>query len=125
MQIEIRLEVDVLYAIASGPWTLELSKQTFVELMDAVREHRPPKVLFDARQVTGKPDTMERYHYGEFCAIETRKLDSTIRPIFAYVMIEPVLDHARFGETVALNRGMVVKAFDNIDDALSWLAEEE
>ena len=27
----------------------------------------------------------------------------------------------RFGETVAVNRGMYVKTFDNPDDALGWL----
>src|SRR3954466_15449386 len=99
MQIEIKLEADLLYAIASGSFTLEGSKQTFVELIDAVKEHRPVKVLFDARKVTGKPESVERYQYGQFCAIETRKLESSMRPIFAYVMHEPVLDHARFGET--------------------------
>ena len=40
---------------------------------------------------------------------------------FAYVLREPVLDPQRFGETVAVNRGMFVKAFDSPEDALQWL----
>ena len=40
---------------------------------------------------------------------------------FAYVLKEPVLDPERFGKTVAVNRGMLVKTFDNLEDALGWL----
>jgi hypothetical protein len=32
-----------------------------------------------------------------------------------------VLDPKRFGETVAVNRSMWLKSFDNPDDALGWL----
>jgi hypothetical protein len=39
---------------------------------------------------------------------------------FAYALEEPVLDPKRFGETVALNRGMNVKTFHNLNDALRW-----
>src|SRR5262245_36109905 len=40
---------------------------------------------------------------------------------FAYVLQAPVLDPQRLGEIVAVNRGMWVKAFDNLADALGWL----
>jgi hypothetical protein len=33
-----------------------------------------------------------------------------------------VLDPDRFGETVAVNRGMPVRVFDNLEEALKWLA---
>jgi hypothetical protein len=32
-----------------------------------------------------------------------------------------MLDPARFGETVAVNRGMLVRTFENPEDALGWL----
>ncbi|HET6490161.1 MAG TPA: hypothetical protein VFG28_10390, partial [Syntrophales bacterium] len=82
------------------------------------------KVLFDGRGLTGNPGSMERFYYGMFAA-ETvgkyadRGVSRTTR--FAYVLKPPVLDPRRFGETVAVNRGMHVKAFDNFDDALGWL----
>ena len=41
---------------------------------------------------------------------------------FAYVLEEPMLDPDRFGETVAVNRGMIVRAFDNLEAARAWLA---
>ena len=40
---------------------------------------------------------------------------------FAYVLEEPILDQGRFGETVAVNRGMRVRAFDSLEAARGWL----
>jgi hypothetical protein len=45
------------------------------------------------------------------------------KPRFAYVLEKPVLDPERLGETVARNRGMDVKAFDNIEEADRWLLD--
>ena len=45
----------------------------------------------------------------------------TLAPRFAYVLEEPMLDPERFGETVAVNRGMRVRAFDNLEAARAWL----
>jgi hypothetical protein len=47
--------------------------------------------------------------------------DSLRSPAFAYVLKEPVLDPQRFGQTVAVNRGMNVKTFDNVEQARTWL----
>jgi hypothetical protein len=32
-----------------------------------------------------------------------------------------MLDPEKFGETVAVNRGMLAKVFDNLEAALAWL----
>ncbi len=109
-----------------GPFTLETSKQTFAQLIEEVIEHRIGKVLFDGRSVTRELTTMDRYEYGEFCAEQILKLASyhSLSPMFAYVLMEPVLDPGHFGETVAVNRGMRVKAFNNLSDARSWLEKD-
>jgi len=61
---------------------------------------------------------------GEFAAAtaaqsKTRSASGPTR--FAYVLKEPLLDPDKFGETVAVNRGMSVRAFDNLEEALAWL----
>jgi hypothetical protein len=33
-----------------------------------------------------------------------------------------VLDPKKFAETVAVNRGMLIRVFDNLEEALEWLA---
>jgi hypothetical protein len=126
MQLVIRPESDLLRIDATGEFSLEEAKRNFLETMEAVALHKPKAVLFDGQAVTGNPQTMERFYCGEFAA--QTALDYALRsasaaPRFAYVFREPVLDPKRFGETVALNRGMVVKVCDNLEEALEWLSQ--
>ncbi len=125
---EIRPESDFLNVTAAGDFSLAEGKRTFLEMLKAVARHKVRKVLFDGRRVEGEPETMERFYYGEFAAnafAESAKLGAVARSTrFAYVLEEPVLDPKRLGETVAVNRGMLLKAFDNLQDACSWLEIE-
>lgn len=122
--IEIRSESGCLHGNAMGEFSLEEAKRTFLEFLEAVARHQVKKVLFDGRRLTGDPDTLERFYYGKFAADAVLQFkDRGVSPAtqFAYVLKEPVLDPQRFGETVAVNRGMLVKTFDNLEDALGWL----
>lgn len=126
MTLEISAESGFLYVTAIGVFSLEEAQRTFIEMLEAVVRHQTGGVLFDGRQLTGEPETVERFYYGEFAAEETRNLIRERRmlflPQFAYVLQYPVLDPARLGETVAVNRGMNVKAFERLDEALQWIA---
>ena len=107
-----------------GEFSLPEAKRTFLEMLEAVARHQIRKVLFDGRRLTGDPQTIERFYYGAFAADAVLQFkDRGVSPAtqFAYVLQAPVLDPQRFGETVAVNRGMFVQAFDNLDDALRWL----
>ena len=42
-------------------------------------------------------------------------------PRFAYVMNQPLRDPGKYGETVAVNRGMSVKTFETLEEAFAWL----
>lgn len=124
MLIEIHRESDFVTANATGKFSLEEAKKTFIELLETVALHKVKKVLFDGRNLVGNLTTMDRFYYGEFVAraiIDFAERGVSRTTQFAYVLKEPVLDPARFGETVAVNRGMIVKAFGNPEDALQWL----
>jgi hypothetical protein len=124
MILETRAEPGFLHVEVAGNFSLEEAKRTFREMLEVVARHRVKKVLFDGRKLIGSPTTMERFYYGEFVADSVTRLgDRGVSPAtqFAYVLTEPVLDPRRFGESVAVNRGMLVKAFDNLEDALGWL----
>jgi hypothetical protein len=92
-------------------------------MLGAVAQYQAQKVLFDGRNVTGKPREFERFLYGDFAAKETIKLvnDCGIVPRFAYVLHQPLRDPQRYGETVAVNRGMIVKTFETREEAFKWL----
>jgi len=125
MTLRICDESGLLRVTATGEFSLSEAKRTFLEILDAVAQSKSEKILFDGRQLQGDPDTIQRFVYGEFVADAVRKFigERGIHraPQFAYVLHEPVLDPLRFGETVAVNRGMWVKAFDNLEDGLGWL----
>ena len=125
MILRICAESGLLRVIAIGEFSTEEAKRTFLEILDAVARHKTEKILFDGRELKGEPDTIQRFLYGEFAAnavvSDIVKLGLTRTPQFAYVLQEPLLDPQRCGEIVAVNRGMWVKAFDNLEDAHRWL----
>jgi len=125
MKLEVCRESGFLRVAAVGEFSLEEAKRTFLEMLEAVAGHKVSKVLFDGRGLTGEPETMERFYYGEFAAEAVAEFADrgmlSRATKFGYVLEEPVLDPERFGEKVAVNRGMYVKAFDNLQDAFGWL----
>ena len=126
IQQNFHFKSGLLSVQASGDFSLEDAKKAFLELLGAVVQHKADKVLFDGRNVTGKPRDMERFFYGEFVAEETRRIvvEHKIVPRFAYVLHEPLRDKTKLGETVAVNRGMIVKVFGNPEDATEWLTTQ-
>jgi hypothetical protein len=120
-------ESGILHAALDGVFTLEEARSTFLEILDAASQRRAESVLVDGRGITGTPTTMQRFFYGEFVAGAVQSQagrDLSRAPRFAYVLREPVLDPGRFGEDVAVNRGMKVKTFDTFEGALKWLMTE-
>jgi hypothetical protein len=121
-------ESGYLRATASGKFSLERAKRHFLALLDVVARERVERVLVDGRGVTGRPRMLERFLYGEFAAAGAARLakrQSSGAPKFAYVLLDPVLDPGRLGEVTARKRGMNVRAFDNLEDALQWLLQPD
>ena len=121
---KISTESGFLQVNVMGDFSLEEAKTTFIEMLEAVAHNKVRKVLLDGRGLVGNPQTIERFIYGEFAAQSVAQFSPRgVSPAtkFAYVLGSPVLDPGRFGETVAVNRGMLVKVFENLPDALSWL----
>jgi hypothetical protein len=122
MKIKISTESEpkFLHVIATGEFSLEEAKRTFLEMLEAVAANHSTRILFDGRELTGEPTTMERFYYGVFTAEETSRHVYNV-PRFAYVLKEPVLDPRKFGENTAVNRGVTVTTFTSFDAALNWL----
>jgi hypothetical protein len=124
MSVSITNEPDFLLARATGRFSIESAKRTFLEICDAIVRYQSEKVLFDGTDLSGEPKIADRFDYGQFVAEETRKLESRglgLRPRFAYVLLPPVFDPRKLGEIVAQNRGMNVNTFARREDAVAWL----
>ena len=119
---EMHFESGILKVDARGEFSLEEAKRVFLEMLEAVAQYQAEKVLFDGRNLKGEPASIERFYYGYFAATETINLIGMRQaPQFAYVMNEPLRDPQRYGETVAVNRGMNVKTFETPEEAFEWL----
>ena len=84
-------------------------------------------MLSDGRQITGNPTVFERFLYGTFAACATLEVLHThnLKLKLAYVIHEPLHDSERFGGNVATNRGMEVKTFEDMNEAVQWLQNEK
>ncbi len=130
MVLRIIPEAGFLRVVATGEFSLEEAESAFLNVIDAAAEHMCERILFDGRELTGEPNSIERFFYGEFAAemcvdflyVLFKRGYKT--PKFAFVLKEPVLDPGRYGETVATKRGMIVKAFSDLDGAQEWLGVE-
>ena len=128
MEVTTRLELGYLRATVEGKFVLTVARGQFSGLLEEMRRARTGRMLIDGREVSGNPRTIERYLYGSFAATAAKKLGSLVRPYpprFAYVLVPPVLDPHRLGVTVARDRGMTVRAFDDVDEATEWLLSSD
>jgi len=122
----VYVEQGILTAVVGGTFELTLAQRHFLELLNKAVQSGATKVLIDGRQVTGYPSAFERFLYGTFVACASLEIlnRENKKLTFAYVIYEPVHDPQRYGETVAVNGGMDVKAFEDIDEAVEWLQEQ-
>jgi len=124
MTLEISPWAELLRVTLLGRFSLAEAQRKFSEMLAAVSSHGLTNVLVDTRGLAGSPTDDERYAYAAYAAaavaeFDHRKLDRA--PRFAYVMHAPLRDPGRFGENVAVNRGMNVRTFDRPEAAVEWL----
>jgi hypothetical protein len=124
MFIETKAEQEFLGVSAAGSVSMEALKQSFLEILEAVIKQKFRKVLFDGRGLFGKFTELDLLHYTLFMASEVRNLREAYfsqMTRFAYVLKPRALDLQRLCETIPLIRGMNLKAFENLEEALKWL----
>ena len=126
MIVNIAMNEDegYLHAAVRGEFSLEEAQQTFLAILQRVVQEGAHRVLFEGVDVTGEPTTIQRFYYAKFaaaavCVSPNEQASAAAR--FAYVLRPPVLDPRRFGENVAVNRGMNVRAFEDLAAARRWL----
>ena len=124
MNLDITREKGFIRVHMTGEFSLTEANDCVVSIFEAVAQHGLQKVLVDCRRLKGEPTTMERFAHATFAV---RQLDRFVDvgvfrgTRFAYVGHEPLIDRDRFGETVAVNRGLNVKVSLSEQEALDWL----
>jgi len=107
-----------LHVHARGAFDLRWLQGFIVDIAAAAKATTPaPRaILIDVRELTGaRPDGMELYDLG---VLASRDIIGV--PV-AFVGSESFIDPRRFGESVARNRGLNLRVFTDMDEALKWL----
>lgn len=122
IEVEIAPKPHCLYVKAVGEFSVAGMKAMSLAIIAALVEHPSSKCLLDCRQVVGTRTLAERFSWIEFSADESSKLPLISNRVrIAYVGAADRLDPGRFGETVAINRGLNVMVTGSLDEALRWL----
>jgi len=111
----------------SGEYSLPSTVEAINLILEFCAEHKPSKVLVDVSPIKGSIPSMDRFYFGEAFAaryFEEKKSGKVSHARFAFLGKYPIVDPNRFGETVAVNRGMTLKVSIDRDEALDWLLTE-
>lgn len=125
MELEFLPAAGFLRVCATGEFALDDANDAIVRIFERAAEVGVRSVLVDCSGLEGAPTTMERFEHSRFAAERLREywargLLGSAR--FAYVARVPLADREKFGETVAVNRGVDVRSFEREEDAVLWLA---
>ena len=123
MVVTTSLQPGYLRATAQGRFILAHANRAFFNMLDIAEDERARRILLDGRAITGTPRALERYLYGKLAAEASRRMTNRTGEElkFAYVLTPPVLDPRRLGELTSRKRGMNVRTFERVDDAVAWL----
>lgn len=113
MQKEVRLDVNkqMLHAQFSSDSTIEDWKSALIQVVRLTEETGICRVLVDVRKQTRMASTFELFNFGS----------QLPRSIAFAVLFDIHFEDHHFIESVAKNRGMIVKMFDSEQDAIEWL----
>jgi hypothetical protein len=121
VDIEISLMPDYISLNCSGTCSsVSELNSVFQRAVALARDHQRRKILILANQVTGELTTQDRYEGAAFLTEQVFRAPEWISAI-AVVGQPPLIDPARFGETVARNRGINGRVFTDVDEAVGWI----
>jgi hypothetical protein len=124
---KIQTQPGYLLMIYEGLYEPSLAGEFTDQILEACKSHQPTKLLINMLQVEGHMSTMDRFHLSVLAATKymgaklTKKIPSCR---YAIVGNLPLVDSKRFEETVAVNRGVNIKVFTDMKEALVWLEVE-
>lgn len=114
--VSISRDHTLILVHSSGEPSIRELEQTLNRIMELHQEHGINHVLVDSREREVDVSNMEAFTGGELIA----RLSNNIR--FAIVVTAPSPSHRSF-ETIAVNRGVRISYFTDVEEAKHWLAE--
>ena len=120
-QYKIDINQNYIHVKVSGTFSFIEYKSIIEVILSECVKNNKSSILFDEREVEGNMTTWERYNLSVYFSKLSREHTSTFKVKIAVVGFPPLIDPDRFGETVALNRGININVTNDIDEAIRWL----
>ena len=120
-QFHIEVRPTYIFTEMSGTFQLDKFKDLLKESLSACAEHDKSKLLIDIRTLEGEVAIFERYELATYFANLSQSDPKTMEVQVAVVGYTPIVDPNRFGEKVAVNRGVNAKVTTDITEAYNWL----
>ena len=120
-EFQIDVKQNYIYVTLSGILFSNTDREYIDHVLSACIEHEQNKILYDVRSLKGHLSTWDRFNIAVYFTRKSRQHPKTRNVQIAVVGFPPIIDPNRFGETVAINRGLNVNVTDDIEKALNWL----
>ena len=127
LSIQIEPKDAYLLVVVTGDFEIGKAKELSLQFLEACVTHKLSKVLIDIRPIQGNLTVMERWDYAIFMAnqyLEHQIAGRLNNLRLAYLGIQPVIDPKKLAETIAVNRGLNLKATTDLAEAFAWLGLE-
>jgi hypothetical protein len=115
---------DIVSIVANGEYSLLKAHHLFESSIDYALLHNRGKILIDVNNVTGNIPLMDRFYFSENLANYRKEHGLSNVHKIAVVGKEPIVHEEKFGELVAMNRGVNSRVFTDMKQASDWLSNE-
>ena len=124
-QYKLDVKKNYIHVTVSGTFCMVTYRSIIEVILSECVKNKKSRILFDERKVKGNMSTFERYNLSIFFSNLSREHPFTFKVKIAVVGFQPLIYPDRFGETVALNRGINIKVTNDIDEAINWLQVDQ
>jgi hypothetical protein len=122
MHVEKRIGQHFIEILCHGPYSTPAMVGIIDDALVFAIGNGFNAALIDWRSISEIPTVMDRFDLGRnFADLQYSKVEFVRLALVGSV---PQIDHQRFGETVARNRGAVIRVFEDRDEAATWLQKK-
>lgn len=119
--LTIEKKDDILWVTATGTRSMETVLGMSKDILTACVEKKVKKVLVDVRELEGRLSTIEGYEISNQHFPKMRDSSKITHGAIVDIDLKEYEDSYRFFETVAVNRGFMLRIFSDPDQAIAWL----
>lgn len=113
---EVTIQDRYLLMRLSGDFTVDAGKRCVDQMVEACTTAKRTRVLLDCQHVTGSASTIDRLEMVQYSLITRGSIQR-----IAVVSEAESRKFDRFLESAAINRGIQLRVFANLETAADWL----